>query len=159
MADDEKYNFSDAEQAAMSHAWNYFAFHAQQRQTVFNFFLILVGASIAAYAATLAKPEATYFHLTIGLLILTSSALFWRLDKRNARLVKLAEEALKKLEFRLANKTDISSIEMLAVADIKVGGRFWSMFESFTQIFRVIFLLTGVVGLAISCLSIKQLLC
>jgi hypothetical protein len=159
MADVEKSTFDDAEQAAMSHAWDYFAFHAQQRQTVFNFFLILVGASIAAYAATLGKSEAAYFHLMIGFLISISSLLFWRLDKRNARLVKLAEDPLKRFEIRLADRTDISSMQILSAADIRVGGRFWSKFESFKQIFRVVFLLTGLVGVAIFCRSIKQLLC
>jgi hypothetical protein len=159
MADDEKSTFDDAEQAAISHAWDYFAFHAQHRQTVFNFFLILVGASIAAYAATLGKSEAAYFHLMIGFLISISSLLFWRLDKRNARLAKLAETPLKRLESRLANRTDISGIEILVEADIRVGGPFWSMFESFGQIFRVVFLLTGLIGVAIFCISTKQLLC
>lgn len=159
MAENEKSAFDDAEQAAMSHAWDYFAFHAQQRQTVFNYFLILVAASIAAYAGTLGKSEAAYFHLMIGFLISISSLLFWRLDKRNARLVKLAEDPLKKLEFRLANKTNISSIEILVAADNKAGSPFWSMFKSFRQIFRVVFALTGLVGVAIFCLSIKQLLC
>ena len=143
----------------MSHAWDYFAFHAQQRQTVFNFFLILVGASIAAYAGTLGKSEAAYFHLMIGFLISISSLLFWRLDKRNARLVKLAEEPLKDIELRLADRTAISSMKILGAADTKIGGPFWSMFESFKQIFQVVFLLTGLVGVTIFFLSIRQLLC
>jgi hypothetical protein len=159
MADNEKTTFDDAEQAALAHAWDYFAFHAQQRQTVFNFFLILVGASIAAYAGTLGKSEAAYFHLMIGSLVSISSLLFWRLDKRNARLVKLAEEPLKNLEIRLANRTEISNMQILAAADIRIGGRFWSRFESFKQIFRVVFLLAGLVGVAIFFLSIRQLLC
>jgi hypothetical protein len=155
----EKPTFDDAEQAAMSHAWDYFAFHAQQRQTVFNFFLILVGASIAAYAGTLGKSEAAYFHLMIGFLVSVSSILFWRLDKRNARLVKLAEEPLKRFELRLATGTGIGSIGILSAADVKVGGPVWSKLESFGQIFRVVFFLTGLVGVAIFGLSIKQLLC
>ena len=95
--------FNDAEQAAISHAWNYFAFHAQQRQTVFNFFLVLVGASIAAYATTLSKANEPhdYFHLIVGFLLASSSFLFWRLDKRNSRLINLAERPMKQLESEL----------------------------------------------------------
>jgi hypothetical protein len=52
----EKGSFDDAEKAAQSHAWDYFSFHAQQRQTVFNFFIIPNGASLAAFAATIDKP-------------------------------------------------------------------------------------------------------
>jgi hypothetical protein len=159
MPDNEKSTFNSAEQAAMSHAWAYFAFHAQQRQTVFNFFLILVGASIAAYAGTLGKSEAIYFHLMIGFLISISSVLFWRLDKRNARLVKLAEKPLKAFESRLAEQTNLRSMEILSEADTKVGGPVWSMLETFKQIFRVVFLFTGLVGVAIFCLSLKQSLC
>jgi hypothetical protein len=87
----------------------------------------------------------------------TSEWYLW-LDKRNARLVKLAEDPLKKLELRLADRTDLSSMKILCAADIKVGGRVWSMLETFRQIFRLVFLLAGLVGVGILGLSVRQLL-
>jgi hypothetical protein len=35
------------EKEARTYAWDHFAYHAQQRQTVFNFYLLLVGPFLA----------------------------------------------------------------------------------------------------------------
>ena len=43
----------DTKTLALYYAWDHFAYHAQKRQTVFNFFLLVVGGSIAAYSATI----------------------------------------------------------------------------------------------------------
>jgi hypothetical protein len=159
MSESKEANFSDAEQAAISHAWDYFAFHAQQRQTVFNFFLILIGASVAAYASTLAKADGShdYFHSVLGLLVVVSSFLFWRLDKRNSRLVKLAEDPLKKFENRLTERTQIADMTILSRADTKIESGILSNFESFSQIYRMVFMLAGAGGLAVLALSIKRI--
>ena len=71
MSQSKEADFDDAQKAAIAHSWNYFVFHAQQRQTVFNFFLILVGASVAAFASTLAKAEGAldHFHSVLGILV------------------------------------------------------------------------------------------
>jgi hypothetical protein len=141
--------FGEAGKAAQSFAWGYFAFHAQQRQTVFNFFLVVIGASLAAYAATIDKAGAPKLHSVIGCVLLLAAFLFWRLDKRSRHLVKLAEAALKDIEAELAQKTGFSSVKILALADQKSGGLFaWC--ESFTQIYRYAFALVGVIGLTIA---------
>jgi|SRR3977135_3109127 hypothetical protein len=159
MSEPREVKFDDVEQAAISHAWNYFLYHAQQRQTVFNFFLILVGASVAAYASTLAKAEGSHdrFHLVLGLLVLVSSFLFWRLDKRGSRLVKLAEAPLKNFEDRLAERTGIPDMAILSKADAKFESGVLSRFESFGQIYRTVFILAGAGGLAVAALSIKRI--
>jgi hypothetical protein len=159
MSESKEVSFDGTEQAAISHAWDYFAFHAQQRQTVFNFFLILVGASVAAYASTLAKADGSHdhFHSILGLLVVASSFLFWRLDKRNSRLVKLAEEPLKKFENRLAERTDIADMTILSKADTKIERGILSNFETFSQIYRMVFILAGAGGLAVLALSIKRI--
>jgi hypothetical protein len=73
---------ADDAKAALDYAWNYFDRHAQQRQTVFNFYLIIIGASIAAYASTLTSLQhATHlFHSVIGAIVALASFVFWRLD-------------------------------------------------------------------------------
>jgi hypothetical protein len=159
MSQSSEETFSDAEQAAISHSWDYFVFHAQQRQTVFNFYLILVGASVAAYASTFGKIDVSleYFHSVLGILIATASFLFWRLDKRNSRLVKLAEEPLKKFEIRLAELTDVADMTILARAHTKIEGGVLSYFESFGQIYRLVFVLAGAGGLAVLALSAKKI--
>ena len=151
--DKEAASFNDAEKAAQSLAWDYFAFHAQQRQTVFNFFIILNGAALAAFAASIDKPAATRLHFFIGCVLAISSFLFWRLDERSRRLIQLAEAALKEIEIRLTAKTELAWLTILARSDNKIGG--WSArVESFTQIYRLAFLLSGLAGLAIIIRSI-----
>jgi hypothetical protein len=159
MSESKELNFDVAEQAAISHAWDYFAFHAQQRQTVFNFFLILLGASVAAYASTLAKADGSHdhFHSILGLLVAVSSFLFWRLDKRNSRLVKFAEAPLKNLENRLAERTGIADMTILCKADTKTESGILRKFETFSQIYRMVFILAGAGGLAVLALSIKRI--
>src|SRR5437016_10336152 len=82
---------ADAEKEARLHAWSHFAYHAQQRQTVFNFYLVLMGASAAGFASTLGEQGAEHsaFRAFIGASLAILSLLFFRLDKRNARLVKI----------------------------------------------------------------------
>ena len=146
--DEEQSTFDDAEKAALSLAWDYFVYHAQQRQTVFNFFIILIGASLAAFAATIDKPAATRLHFVIGSVLAIGSFLFWRLDERSRNLIKLAEAALKEIELRLTTRTKLAWLTILARSDNKVGGGF-SKVETFTQIYRLAFALAGCTGFVI----------
>ena len=50
----------DTKTLALYYAWDHFAYHAQQRQTVFNFFLLLVGGCVAAYSATIGESGGEY---------------------------------------------------------------------------------------------------
>jgi hypothetical protein len=148
-----KSSFDDAEKAAQSYAWSYFAFHAQQRQTVFNFFIILVGASLGAFAATIDKGAASKLHFAIGCALAISSFLFWRLDERSRRLIQLAEAPLKEIELRLAAQTGLACLTILTRSDNKIGG--WcAKFESFTQIYRLAFVVAGLSGLIFAVKSI-----
>jgi hypothetical protein len=156
MVELEQVSVEEAEKTAMSHSWNYFAFHAQQRQTVFNFFLILVGASIAAYGGTLGKDGMhDHFKAGLGLLVTISSFLFWRLDRRNVELIKLAEAPLKSFENRLSERTGID-VGVLTKSDHRKNGAF-SYFESFSQIYRCVFCLAGVGGIAVFLVAVKRL--
>lgn len=153
MTETGKSSFDDAEKAVQLYAWNYFAFHAQQRQTVFNFFIVLIGASLAAYAATIDKSSAARFHLIIGCVLAASSFFFWRLDERSRRLIHLAEAPLKQMETRLAERTDFSSTIILTNSENKIGGVFTRV-ETFSQIYRCAFALVGCVGFVIAAASI-----
>jgi hypothetical protein len=149
----DKSSFDDAEKAAQSYAWGYFAFHAQQRQTVFNFFIVLSGASLAAYAATIDKSLVAKFHFVIGCVLAASSFFFWRLDERSTRLIQLAEAPLKQIELRLAERTGLSSTAILTQSENKIGGTF-ARVESFTQIYRCAFAIVGCIGIVIAVTSI-----
>ncbi|QBK31191.1 hypothetical protein [Roseitalea porphyridii] len=88
-------------QRAHDYAWGWFTYHAEQRLKSFSFFFVLVGALTAGYLTSIGAshwPIAAMF----GIMLLFSALLFWRLDARNAELIKLAEQYLKKSEINLA---------------------------------------------------------
>lgn len=79
------------------YAWKWFSFHATQRTTVFNFFLVSVGILAAAYGTLLANHQNLAAVFICALAIVNVIA-FMGLDTRNRKLVKFGEDALKDLE-------------------------------------------------------------
>ena len=82
-----------------------------------------------------------------------ASLVFWRLDQRNARLVKISENALKNLEAQMAKEINEPSIRLIANAEKKISGVPFSKIESFGQIYGLIFAVGGLVGLAMAIFS------
>ena len=81
--------------AGLDHAWRYFALHAQQRMSVFNFFIVLSGIISTGIGAGLQAGKAMAPVVAIlGTLLALFSFVFYRLDRRGSELVKLAEAAL-----------------------------------------------------------------
>ena len=146
---------ADTKTLALYYAWDHFAYHAQQRQTVFNFFLLLIGGCVAAYSSTMGDSggEYNYFRSFLGVVLALASLVFWRLDQRNARLVKVSEDALKKLEARMANDINEQSIRLMENAGKKVSSFPFSKIESFSQIYGLIFAVSGMVGIAMAIVS------
>jgi hypothetical protein len=146
----------DTKTLALYYAWDHFAYHAGQRQTVFNFFLLVVGGCVAAYSAMIGESgaEYNYFRSFLGAVLALASLLFWRLDQRNARVVKISEEALKKLEARMAKDINEPSIRLMEYADKKVSRFPFSKIESFGQIYGVVFAVSGLVGIAMAIVSV-----
>ena len=145
----------DTKTLALYYAWDHFAYHAQQRQTVFNFFLLLIGGCVAAYSSTMGEGggEYNYFRSFLGAVLVLASLVFWRLDQRNARLVKISEEALKELEARMAKDINVQSIRLMANGEKKISRFPFSKIESFGQIYGLIFAVSGLVGLAMAIIS------
>lgn len=84
-----------------SYAWNYFAYHAEQRLKTFQFYLGLIAALAAGIVALLPKAQSnslarlpSYGCFVIAFL----SLMFCWLDRRNARLAKNGEAALSYLD-------------------------------------------------------------
>lgn len=129
--------------AAMEYAWNWFSYHAGQRQAVFRFFVILIGAILAGYIGLRGDGDAVGAFV-LGLLMVVLSILFWRLDMRSTTLVKLAERSLKVSEAHLASKLGLEEIRLARAADKPRAARrrFRLLDEhvySFRQIYRIIF--------------------
>lgn len=72
----------------LSYAWDIFAFHAAQRTTMFNFFLIAVGIVANGVALALRYGLPVYFAFLLLLVGAFLSLAFWHLDKRNVQLLE-----------------------------------------------------------------------
>jgi len=83
------------------YAWDYFIFHAEQRTTMFNYFVAVVAGLGAIYAILVARAGQSPlwgYASVIALLGMCLTAAFYGLDCRNRNLVHRAERILKKLE-------------------------------------------------------------
>ena len=132
----------------LDHAWRHFDFHAKQRLSLFNFCIIWAGLIIAAWsqAMTGATPRPAV-GVILGLILLVSSVVFWRMDQRNAFLTKMAEEVLDEAEQAVFGKPVLFDA---ARADRKLRkgfsflvARHWSHGQSL----RLLFALLGIVGM------------
>jgi len=79
------------------YAWKWFEYHAAQRVTMFNYFLLITGILASAYVVLLKEG---LFVIGTGLAVLgtLTSIGFLFLDCRNKQLVDLGEDVLEKLE-------------------------------------------------------------
>jgi hypothetical protein len=131
----------------LEHAWRYFALHANQRISLFNFFVVISGSISAGLAASLQKGGS--FHLLsfgLGMLLAFISFLFWKLDQRTAFLVKHAERAITTIEAGLPlPSAHVLSNEPAAAAPERRG--FWPLqMWTYGTAFRAMFLTMGLVG-------------
>jgi len=83
--------------ARFEYAWKYFDFHAAQRTTMFNFFIIFSGVFINACVKLLENKFYTFLGIAsfIGIVI---TFMFICLERRNEELVHIAEDILRILE-------------------------------------------------------------
>ena len=81
----------------LDYAWRWFALHAKQRVTMFNYFLVASGILANAYGLLLREElwGAAIVAASIGCMV---GLVSWGLDLRNRQLVKLGEEALTEIE-------------------------------------------------------------
>jgi hypothetical protein len=86
---------------ALEHAWRYFALHAGQRMSLFNYFLIMFGIASAGLAGCLrAEGVLRLVGALLGGALASVAFVFWKLEQRSSFLVKHAETALLELEER-----------------------------------------------------------
>jgi len=79
------------------YAWRYFDFHAKQRTTMFNFFILFSGLLINA--CFLLIQQGHYFLLlSSSILGIVVTLIFVFLERRNEELVHLAEDILRAVE-------------------------------------------------------------
>lgn len=96
------------------YAWKYFDLHANQRMSVFNFFLILAGLLAASYVNSLTAEVPNYGVCAIvANMLLCVAFIFWRLDQRTAFLIKNAEKALMEAEKAISSEVREPGVDQL----------------------------------------------
>ncbi|HCF1770727.1 RipA family octameric membrane protein [Pseudomonas aeruginosa] len=136
-------NDKDRIDRSIEHAWKYFELHAQQRMTVFNFFLAIAGLVAAGIGVGL--QQGSQFSILVSLLgffLVFVSFIFWKLDQRVSSMIKLAEAALCHLEgLGVTDEASIFSKEYKE-ANGKCGKSIWT----YGECFRLSFLVAGLIG-------------
>lgn len=136
----------------LEHGWRYFALHAAQRLTLFNYFIALSGLTIAATAATLQGTQRfSMLGVVLGLLLCLLALVFYKLDDRTSVLIKASEAALADAEQRCVPAgSRLFSREINGDRRRGVGG--WTYGRSL----RLSFAVVGIIGLALATLSLLR---
>lgn len=138
------------EKTALDHAWRYFDLHAGQRMSLFNYYLALSGLVLAGIAGTYDKASLHVVGILLGIALATVAYIFWKLDQRVSFMLKRAELALGKLECALQLPARLFHSEPEHTKQACSANGIWTYGKSF----RIVFLLTGSVGLSLSVLQI-----
>jgi len=143
-------------QDMLEHAWRYFALHAEQRMSVFNFFLVLSGLVAAGLAASLQRDRSfQLFGVALGFLLALISFVFWKLDQRTGFLITHAEDAIMQLERQFFTVTAARLIgserECRATA---TSGAVITRMWTYRSAFRLAFAVMGLVGFGGAILSL-----
>lgn len=105
---------ADSEKQIKDYAWQWFDYHARQRQQNIQFSVSLLSAALAATGYLVVSGE----HLVAAAACvfgLIACLIFFGLDCRNSFLVKIAEKELSKFEVRMS--TPSREIKILRATD------------------------------------------
>lgn len=150
------------------YAWDYFAIHATQRLTTFNFYLVLsallITGALTAFKTDFMRPVVG---AGLGLVLSFLSFIFYKLDERNRELVGIGEQALKLLEKELI--TDLANNKEPHVLQLFLREQFqtdtlkekrfcciWSSHFSYSDCFRWVFITFGSGGVIIAAHALVQ---
>lgn len=130
---------------SMEHAWKYFELHAQQRMTVFNFFLAISGLVAAGIGVGLQQGgKFSALVSLLGCFLSLVAFIFWKLDQRVSLIIKHAEATLCYLEgVGLSSEVSIFTKERNSAAALG-NESVWT----YGKCFRLSFLAVGLIGVA-----------
>ncbi|WP_174865877.1 hypothetical protein [Pectobacterium polaris] len=126
------------------HLWKYFEIHAQQRMIVFNYFIVIAGATVTGIGFCIQQgSKYNYLASSLGIFLLVLSFIFWKLDQRVSILVKLAETALIDFEEKYENNSfKLFKNEKESTSILRGVTSVWT----FGKCFRYTFSIMGYIG-------------
>lgn len=124
---------------SLEHAWKYFELHAQQRMTVFNFFLAISGLVAAGIGAGLQQGDKfSVLVCLLGGFLFFIAFLFWKLDQRVSLMIKASENAIVAIEkIAVINDASIFSNEQSLSRSFGVAA-VWSYGRCFRTCFGLV---------------------
>lgn len=143
----------------MDYGWRWFSFHAAQRMTVFNFYLVAVAIIFVGFHETV-KSSDYILSLSFAGAQLVIAVLFKRLDRRTSELVKIGESLLEYCERDLVSVTPTAALTKLA-ENKDSRTKLWILNKglySYTQIFQTLYNLVALLSLLAVTYSVVKLL-
>ena len=135
------------------YVWCYFELHANQRMSVFKFFIGLATFLTASLLAAAVQKHHVPGAL-LGALLTLVSLVFWRLDERTRFLIKKSECALEEFEeVFLGNAGTPRHLKLFREERMETY-RMKGMLATYGQCLKVLFFTFGAIGLAIGALSL-----
>lgn len=136
-----------------NHVWAYFALHAQQRMSAFQFFITLDTALFGAIflIVQFAKESASVFSV-LGLLITLFSFVFWKIDQRTRDLIKNSEISLLSVENYLRKSANFPIGSLPFELDNQLNGSMKALpllpgRLSYSKCFGTVFLVSALAGI------------
>jgi len=145
--------FNEAYKVSLENAWRFFHLHAQQRMTVFNFYLIITGLVSAGLSACVIQMEKLSLAAgVLGLFLSFVSFIFWKLDQRVSLMIKASEKSIVDIENQLA-----LPIECIFTEDSGSLNKSYFFVRSpwtYGRCFRLSFFVVGMVGIGFACTNL-----
>ena len=129
----------------LDYAMQHFSFIADQRMKTFNFYVILFAAAIAATLSAIDKLPKVSSFVFCGAIHILIAGIFFVMDQRSRRLVKLSLRAVRRIEV----SDDWPDAARLAIRDAEEMSLWPHRIISFTGAFNFVFLAQALVGVGI----------
>jgi hypothetical protein len=113
------------------YAWKHFDVIADQRLKTFNFYIIMVAATVVATLSSFDKPNPFWILFACGVLHMVCAVVFFLIDERSKRLVLISKRTL--IKFEEAKGWSLFR------SDVELQKTWWHKFTSYTSAFRLAF--------------------
>lgn len=152
----------DNKENLRNYLWNYFQYHAGQRLTTFHFYIVISALITSGYF--IAFKDIPILSLLLGLITITLSFIFWKLDSRNKQFIKNSENGLKEIEKddNLDGKINVVQILNIFMFEEQQTDLLrktqpvwpWQRLFTYTTCFNAVFVIFAVIGLLSIVLSV-----
>ncbi|MGF9763693.1 hypothetical protein AAII07_52115 [Microvirga sp. 0TCS3.31] len=124
----------------LEYGFRWFEYHAQQRITTFNMFLVIY-SGLAAAASYALKEKIHPGSIVLSIMMIALSVLFWQLDVRNRQLIEIGEKLV-------SNNWKGSGLDD-GLNPVAIAGTRQSEGLRYKHLFGTVFLLGSMGGLGI----------